>query len=409
MKHFEELEEFIKNENNWIEKLKNVPYSLKTIQQFPINENWYLLMYNLFESDLSNPIVKQCRGSVVEVIENNGEREVKVICAPFLKFFNWNEEHSDFHKIDWSNVTVFDKRDGQICKMFKYEGVDYWLTNGSTGLNTPLDYTTASINNYKDLVAKALMEPYIGKDSEDNVSYSQYSFNANLDWVKKVPDGYTLMFELTSPQNRIIVKYDKIKISLIGCRDNEGNEITVEKAKELFGIPYDTPKVFKDIDTMDNALDLLSKMNGLEQEGIVICDNNFNRVKVKCDSYLRLKFVRGCDTPKNIFSLVINEDYDDILPVAYDGLKEKILKQIEDLNSMFKLLNALKDHAKITSNLFKSRKEFALWVQESVKKELSWIYFAGCNDKDIIKIAKEKFKSDNGYEKYELYKELLKI
>ena len=97
MKNFEELIDFIKNNSDWKDKLKSAPYNLKSVTQFPNNPNWYMLVYNLFESDLDNKIVKQCRGTVVEVIGN----EVKVICAPYIKFFDINDIHAD--KINWDS------------------------------------------------------------------------------------------------------------------------------------------------------------------------------------------------------------------------------------------------------------------------------------------------------------------
>lgn len=407
MKNFEELENFIKNTPNWIHLLKKAPYSLKSINQFPYNKNWYMLVYNLFESDLSNPIVKQCRGTVVEVIDNGSNREVNIICAPFLKFFNWNEEYSDFKKMDWKSAKIQEKIDGQICKCFKYNGKDYWVTNGSTGLNTLLNYTTNEVSSYPQLLAKALMMPYMNTDYTGTVSYSNKTntLSANLNWVHNIPDGYTVMFELTSPQNRIIVDYDKIELFLIGCRDNEGNELTVEEAKERFNIPYNTPKVFDIDNDIDSVLELLSKMDGSKEEGVVVCDKYFNRIKIKCDSYLQMKFVRDNLTPKGIFELVINENYDDILP-KYSELKEQVENQIKQLNILFDIIRELEKHSKITATTFDTRKDFALWVKNSVKNELQWIYFSAVDNKDVVSILKEKFKND-GYEKFVKLREIL--
>lgn len=101
MKNFEELEEFIKKNlknNAWADKLKKEPYNLQAVKQFENHPTWWMLVYNLFSSDLSNKIVKQCRGTVVEVLP---EGTVNVICAPYLKFFDINDPHAD--KIDWNS------------------------------------------------------------------------------------------------------------------------------------------------------------------------------------------------------------------------------------------------------------------------------------------------------------------
>lgn len=101
MKNFEELEDFIKKNfknNAWKDKLKKPPYNLQAVKDFEYHPNWTMLVYNLFESDLNNKIVKQCRGTVVEVL-NDGT--VNVICAPYLKFFDINDIHAD--KINWES------------------------------------------------------------------------------------------------------------------------------------------------------------------------------------------------------------------------------------------------------------------------------------------------------------------
>lgn len=100
MKNFEELEEFIKKNlnKNWQEKLKKKPYNLQSVKQFENHPNWWMLVYSLFESDLDNKVVKQSRGTVVEVLDDG---TVNVICAPFIKFFDINDVHAD--KINWSS------------------------------------------------------------------------------------------------------------------------------------------------------------------------------------------------------------------------------------------------------------------------------------------------------------------
>lgn len=101
MKNFEELEEFIKKNlknNAWVDKLKKKPYNLQAVKQFENHPTWWILVYNLFDSDLNNKIVKQCRGTVVEVLPDG---TVNVICAPYLKFFDINDPHAD--KINWDS------------------------------------------------------------------------------------------------------------------------------------------------------------------------------------------------------------------------------------------------------------------------------------------------------------------
>lgn len=393
MKNFEELELFIKNNlknNSWIDKLKKAPYNLQSIKQFELNKNWYILVYNLFSSDLSNKIVKQCRGTVVEVLPDG---TVNVICAPYLKFFDINDPHAD--KINWDSkkLKCQTKCDGQLIKCFKYKGRDYWITNGGTGLFTPLDYETEAVKDYFDLMSAAIAnaDPNAVCNILTDKDNKRVDLHVVASWLDKVPDGWTLMFELTSPQNRIIVKYSDTKLWFHGARDAEGIEHSPEEVIAMFGIPFDIPKRW-DLNKREDIIDALSKMNGLENEGFVVVDEeNWTRVKMKSPSYLNMKFVRDNDNPEGIWRLVITEQYDDILPNAPE-LKEKIEAQVKQLVEFNKKLDAEIAYAiDVWDNDSKhNRKHFAEFVNNQVKPNLRKIYFSAIDGKPVAKEIKEK-------------------
>lgn len=403
MKNFEELIDFIKNNSDWKDKLKSAPYNLKSVTQFPNNPNWYMLVYNLFESDLDNKIVKQCRGTVVEVKDG----DVKVICAPYLKFFDINDVHAD--KINWDSKKLKTelKIDGQLIKMFKYKGRDYWVTNGGVGLNTPIDYETDDIHNYKELMGVALASK---GEIVAQVVFDDEDFTYCEEWVDNIPDGWTLMFELTSPQNKIICKYDETKLWFHGARDAEGIEHSPEEVKEMFGIPYDIPKRYN-LSKKEDILAALETFNGNEQEGFVVVDEeNWTRVKMKCPSYLALKYIRDNDTPEGIWRLCICENHDD-----YPELKEKTDKQIAEIKAFKKEFVSTMDYAKdVWENDYnKNRKKFALWVTSQVPLALRTIYFKAADGKVSEEYLNELWDSwkekSKGYEMYCSIKDALHI
>lgn len=405
MKNFEELENFISTHKDWQELLKKEPYNLKTIKPFVEHPNWFILSYNLIESDFKNPIVRQCRGTVVEVFDNGAAR---VICGPYTKFFNWDDPNSALKLIDWKTARSYAKIDGQLIKMFKYDGDhrDHWVTNGAPGLYTPLDYEEGDIKTYPDLVKAAL-----NKDlkAPANFIITEHDFSCDADWVKKVPDGWTLDFELTSPQNRIVVKYNETKLWFHGARDAEGNEFFPEDVAEMFGIPYEIPKIYEGVDGIDAAFaDYLNDMNGAENEGMVICDGNFNRIKVKCDSYLNMKFIRETsESPEAIWRIVITEQYDDILSKAPE-LKEKIDEAVKTYRKFAKDLKSTIAYAidVYENDKNKNRKEFALWVNAQVTNPAYKPIFFTSIDKGseatYKKVIDDLIEGKNGYEKYEL-------
>ena len=56
------LVEFIKNNADWEAKLQDKPYCI-TIKR---KDNFIIFNYNQIESDFYNPIVKECRGIILE-------------------------------------------------------------------------------------------------------------------------------------------------------------------------------------------------------------------------------------------------------------------------------------------------------------------------------------------------------
>ena len=62
------LVDFIKNhKDDWEEILSHRPYSLKQIRPCTWHPNWYMFVYNLSRSLLTDPVVRNCRGVALEI------------------------------------------------------------------------------------------------------------------------------------------------------------------------------------------------------------------------------------------------------------------------------------------------------------------------------------------------------
>ena len=401
MKNFEELENFINANSNWQELLKKAPYNLKTVKQFDYNPNWWMLVYNLFESDLDNKIVKECRGTVVEVI--NGR--AKAICAPYTKFFDIQDPHADNINWDSKKLKCEMKVDGQLEKFFKYNGKGYWVTNGGASNDTPLDFSTDFAPDYKHLLFGAVEAKTMNLMKVQYDPFFQISSPDKECWINKVPDGWTLMFELTSPMNKIIVEYNEIKLWFHGARDANGIEHAPEEVAKIFNIPFEIPKRYN-LNKKNDILEALSKFNGREQEGFVVVDEeNWTRVKMKSPSYLKIKYARDNDTPKGIFNLAMSNEWDDI---EDNSIREKVEKQLNEMQ-------ALKDYMKKTSivanDIFKSckdQKEFAEYVKNHIIAGLKPLFFnfAKKEFENTWENIMKKFITPSGWD---YYNELLNI
>lgn len=327
MKHdFEDLLKFIEaNPNDWDVLLKKRPYSLKSVKKSVQNPNWYILMYNLFErNSLVYNEVLASRGCVVEVKDG----KAKMICAPFFKFFNYGE--GECENVDLSNPLTFctEKRDGWICKASKVDGKLYWFTQ-STDLTSD---------------TSAPVDPFVknGLSFKNMYEVWEHAWNReNHDFVEKLPDGCTLIFELESAWNEIHTKSNwEPKLWFIGYRDENLMEYRVHGLKDI--VPFEIPKEYS-FKSWKDVKALLDTWNGEELEGIVACQprpsGHFNRAKIKCDDYLRIKmearFREGfVPTTRNIFNLVVDGEFDDLLPYLGDEVKNDIFAMAERFNAL---------------------------------------------------------------------------
>ena len=112
------LVKFMNAHENWIELLSNAPYFIKVRKSGP----YYLLKYDMLESDFSEPMVQEARGSIFTF-----NKEWKCVCHPMDKFFNYGEVYAS--DIDWETAKVYEKVDGSLMKLWYCDGW-HLSTNG---------------------------------------------------------------------------------------------------------------------------------------------------------------------------------------------------------------------------------------------------------------------------------------
>lgn len=285
-----------------------------------IIDNLALFKYRI-DVDFSNPIVQEARGIIIDM------DTLEVVCWPFRKFGNYNESYAD--EIDWSSAQVQEKIDGSIIKLWYYKGVWNWSTNGN------IYAKTAKVNNgmnhsFLYIIHKA--------ENYNKINYDEL----NID--------YTYIFELVSPENPIVVKYDKNMLYHLGTRNNKtGEEYSID-------IGIEKPKVYN-ISSFDECLEaakiLNSKVNVIENEGFVVVDKNWNRIKIKSPTYVALhhvinnysfskkrclKLLREC--PEDISTLLKDYPHFEYIFTYY---KYKIEELYVNVDTFIKITNNLYD------------------------------------------------------------------
>ena len=306
------LSEFIKEHDNWREMLTDKPYCINISE----DDRYVLLKYSQIDSDFNIPIVRECRGIIFR------KSDMKCVCHPFDKFGNYGESYCP--EIEWSNATVQEKIDGSLIKLWYDDG--YWRvsTNGTIDANNAhlswVDPTTGAEMSFYDLLLRALRQSGVG-------SIERFDEIANRDCC--------YMFELVSPYNRVVIQYESAKLYFLGYRDMVSDKEYPPETSDINKF-FDIPKRFE-LHTLKDVVDSANQLPW-DEEGYVVCDNHFNRVKIKSPEYVRAHYVRNNNvvTLKKLVEIVLcgeaeefriySNDYADVLDNVENHIDEICIK-----------------------------------------------------------------------------------
>jgi len=324
-----ELLNFISQTYNWKQVIQEKPYCIIVKE----DDKYILLSYSQIDSDFSLELVRECRGIILR------KSDYKIVCFPFTKFFNIQETHASF--INWNTARVQQKLDGSIIKVW-FDDIWHISTNGTIDASqAELQNSLGDCTNYKELFL--------------------FCQNLSYDIFKTLNKNNTYCFELVSPWNRIVVPYDKTEIWHIGTRDNN----TFEELNEDIGIQK--PKEYP----LYSAIQCLMAVQDLpfSEEGYVVVDNHFNRVKIKSPAYVAAHHLRGEGTLNNkrIVEMIKSNGQDDFLSIypeyedAFYNIQDKLEDFIDEVNSDwfdFQASGLLFQERMLPE----SRKNIALWI-----------------------------------------------
>jgi hypothetical protein len=279
-----------------------------------------LFKYDMIDSPLGHPICQEARGLILDRRDN-----WKVISWPFKKFFNLGEGHAA--AIDLSTARVLEKVDGTCITLYFWEGK--WrlqtlgMIDGDGNVNNVFPPTTFAELFYRVI---GLCPHGLSEVLNPKLSYT---------------------FELATPYNRIVTRYEKERIVLLSIRDMESlcelpdTEVIVEinKLVEVASIVELTRSHPIALSSLSEVADLAAKLPQMD-EGYVVVDAAFNRVKVKNPAYLAILHLKEASSSsvKALVQLVLKnegsefltyfpefkEQYDRI-SAAIDSLKGRIL------------------------------------------------------------------------------------
>lgn len=285
--------------DDWRERLSEAPYYLKIKE----DGDYVMFSYDQIRTDFSYNISREARG----IIFRNGDWETPV-CWAFNKFGN----HAEFYApdIDWSTAFVSEKVDGSLIKCFYDDGAWRIATNGC------IDAFKAEIHNVNMPNFGEYFLTTLNKHIHHRIYRNIFDdFTANLD------ENLTYMFELVGPYNRVVVPYDEPAIYFLGARNKfTGEEFTCDAlTMEQLGVaPFQSPKVYS-LSSLDDCVKA-AELKSWDDEGFVVCDANFNRVKIKSPAYVMAHYARNNNviTMNHLIDIILRNEQEEFLCYAAD-------------------------------------------------------------------------------------------
>jgi len=321
-----------------IEKAIN-DFKLKT----RVYENKILLKYDQLVSPTLMALqeMQDCRGIILD------RKDFKVMSLAFRKFFN--SEEGNAHKIDWNTAHILEKLDGSCMQVYWDHYKNTWFA-GTTGtaegegeVNNKLGTT------FNDLFWNTVKEKY----------------NLNTDQMSK---RYCFVFELTTPYNIVVKPHGESSASLLTARNLDTLEEVSREELVQIGATLGVP-VVKSYDL--NAKDVGAILRTFENmiwhdEGYVVVDAKFNRVKIKNPAYVAVHHLKGKSAEHNILTIVKSNEIEEF-GATFPERKEELYKLKENYDKLIVKLNVVWDELAIRKpkNIMpEEKKKFAQAVFE---------------------------------------------
>jgi RNA ligase len=284
---------------------------------------------------VGSAIRRECRGITFDT-------EGNLICRKYHKFFNVGEkEETQLNKINlYEPHIVLEKLDGScVIPQPSPDGFVLTTKSGVTEISQQAEVFIADKPHY-------------------------------MEFIHSMFDGkLTPIFEWVSRKNRIVVDYENDNLILTAIRNTEmGNYLPYFNMLDLaehWNIP-----VVQAVDGLAvQNIELFVKQirEWEDSEGVVLRFDTGHMVKIKSDQYvLRHKTKDAINQEKNVISIILNDDVDDLIPL----LTPEDATRIQEFQHAFWL--SFEDVAGEIYDLYRqidkgqSQKDFALFAVSSV-------------------------------------------
>lgn len=331
-------------------------YSI-TAKRHRQHDNLVLLKYNQIASPMGERIVQECRGIILDEAD-----EWAIVSRAFDKFFNHGEGHAA--PIDWATARVQEKVDGSLIVVYRYAGDWHVATSGTPDAG-------GAIWQRGDVPRTWELAPGVTRPMP--ASFAEYfwqvldTYHSGMFRRHEPPREFCYFFELCGPLNRIVVSHDQARLHLLGARERYGwAEVPAADAEGLLGGYIPSVREY-DLASIDGIMQSFAAMSPLGQEGYVIVDGNFNRIKVKHPGYVALHHAKDGLTLKAFVEIARSGESSEVI-TAFPELKPELDEAKRRVDAAVKDIEA--DYARLMH--IKEQKAFAL---EAVKTRCSAALF----------------------------------
>jgi len=311
-----------------------------------------VLNYSQIDSPKFDPLVKECRGLILE--KNSWE----VVARSFDRFFNYGE-CPDASKYDITKAKVLEKLDGSLVTA-------YWR------------YNRWNFSTRKMAFAEG--------ENSFGVSFRQVIDKA-FD-VKKLNEcnhhDKCFIFELTSPETRVVKRYSDYRLNLIGIRERDTGFEILSKEVDWWAnwLNVPRPKQYS-MSSFEEVMKNSKELPELDEGYVCLWDSEFvdfnsrwsntYRLKIKNPAYLAVAHMRdnGEHSEKRVIALVMMNEQEEYLSYfpedrplfqkyvnAHERLKEDVSRtweKVKEIENQKEFALQVK-HLLISGILFRMKK-----------------------------------------------------
>lgn len=335
-----DIQLFIEQHPDWERLLSEKPYCITVSRDVFNGRRLIMFKYSQVDSDFNIKLVRECRGLVLD------EDTKEIVSFPFTKFGNMGESYCP--DIDWKSASVLQKVDGSLIKIVRLDDKLLISTNGTIlADNAPVaEQVGCKYKSFGEIARDILDKKYV----------AYYDFE----------EGKTYMFELVSPYTRVVISYPKADLYFLGERDNKTFQETLPYDDKHVSSFFKMPEQFN-LHSVDECI-AATKAMPWDEEGYVVVDKNFNRVKIKSPAYVAvhnlcnnhvMSYARAIELVRTNEIDEVCSYFEEFRP-ALEECKTKFWQLVEESEK------AWDKYLKVDASL-ETRKDKAIWITKNFK------------------------------------------